>query len=145
MKIIIDSRERCPLVFKCDWISRKLHVGDYGASFKDGHIHEVVFERKSISDLFGTLTFGYDRFRREITRAEKAKTRLIIAVEGSKEKVLKGHTFSKREPSSIITQLETIERKYGVQTLFLGNRPAMANHIHDVFFVEYERYIKENV
>lgn len=142
MTIIVDSREQRPLVFPCDCIKKKLHVGDYGAVFAEGHLHNVVFERKSISDLFGTLTFGYDRFRREIDRAEKCKTRLIIAIEGSKEKVLKGYDHSKRDPESIIKQLETIEKKYSVQHMFFGNRVSMANHIHDVFFVEYERYLE---
>lgn len=144
MKIIVDSREQRPLVFGCTTERKKLHCGDYGASFKDGHIHEVVFERKSIGDLFSTLTFGYDRFRREIFRAEKSKIRLIIAVEGTKEKVLKGYSHSKRDPESIIVQLETIKRKYGVETLFFGNRVSMANHIHDVFMVEYEKYLEGN-
>lgn len=141
MKIIVDSREQRPLVFGCDSIRKKLHVGDYGAEFPAGTIYPVVFERKSIADLFGTLTQGYDRFRKEINRAEIAKTRLIIAVEGSKEKVLKGYPHSARDPESIIKQLETIKTKYGVEHMFFGNRPAMANHIHDFFFVEYEKYI----
>lgn len=139
MKIIIDSREQRPLTFGCDWLRKKLHVGDYCASFKDDHLHDTVFERKSIGDLFTTLTFGYDRFRREINRAEIAKTRLIIVVEGTKEKVLKGYDHSARDPESIIKQLETIKSKYGVETIFFGNRVSMANYIHDYFFEEFER------
>lgn len=142
MIIIVDSREQRPLVFSCNWIKRKLHVGDYGASFKDDHIHEVVFERKSIPDLFGTMTFGYDRFRKEIGRAEISKTRLIIAVEGTKEKVLKGYDYSARDPKSIIKQLETIECKYNVATIFFASRISMTNHIHDFYMVEYKKYLE---
>lgn len=142
MRIIIDSREQKPLIFGCDTMIKKLHVGDYGAMFTADYLYPVAFERKSIGDLYSTLTFGYDRFRKEINRAEIAKTRLIIAIEGTKEKVLKGYSHSSRDPESIIKQLETIERKYGVQAMFFGNRVAMANHIHDIFFLEYERYLE---
>jgi ERCC4-type nuclease len=120
-----------------------LHVGDYGAAFSENHVYRVVFERKSIADLFGTLTFGYDRFRRQIFRAEKAGIKMIIVVEGTKEKVLKGYTHSARDPESIIKQLATIKQKYAVETIFFGNRPAMANHIHDYFYEVYEKQYLE--
>ncbi len=141
MQIIVDSREQRPLVFGCDFIVKKLHVGDYGAAFKEGHLHEVVWERKSIADLFGTLTFGYDRFRKEITRAEKAKIRLIIAIEGTKEKVLLGYKHSSRDPVSIIKQLETIEKKYGVKAVFFASRISMQNYIADYYYEEYQRWL----
>jgi ERCC4-type nuclease len=142
MTIIIDSREQKPLVFGCDWIRKKLHVGDYGAKFSENHLHNVVWERKGIGDLFGTLTFGYDRFRREIARAEQAKFSLIIAVECTKERVLEGYKHSARDPQSIIKQLETIEKKYGVRTMFFTNRTQMAHYIHDFYLVEYEKHLE---
>lgn len=143
MKIIIDSRERRPLVFGCDSIVKKLHVGDYGASFSDNHVFTVVFERKSIADLFGTLTFGYDRFRKQINRASKASIIMIIAVEGTKERVLEGYKHSKRDPASIIKQLETIRIKYSVETIFFPGRVSMANYIHDYFYAIYEQQYLE--
>ena len=77
-------------------------------------------------------------------RAEKAGFKIIIAVEGTKEKVLKGYSHSARDPESIIKQLETIKNKYGVETIFFGNRLSMANYIHDYFFVKYEIFVKES-
>lgn len=101
----------------------------------------MVFERKNIADLFGTLTQGYDRFRKEIARAEKAKFKLIIAIEGTKEKVLEGYRHSQREPASVIKQLETIESKYGVSHMFFASRISMANYIEEFYSEEYRKFI----
>tara|TARA_R110000868_G_scaffold111883_1_gene301750 strand:+ start:2326 stop:2760 length:435 start_codon:yes stop_codon:yes gene_type:complete len=143
MIIIVDSREQRPLVFKCEIIKKGLKFGDYGALFSPDYNYPVIFERKNIADLFGTLTQGYDRFRREIDRAEKAKVKLVIAIEGTKEKVLEGYKHSKRDPASIIKQLETIERKYGVTHMFFASRIAMANHIQEFYEQEYRKFIHE--
>lgn len=141
MHIIVDSREQRPLVFGCDWDRKCLPCGDYGASFKEGHMHSTMFERKSIGDLFGTMTFGYDRFRRLIQKAATLNIKIIIAVEGTKEKVLLGYKHSARDPKSIIVQLETIRNKYGIETIFFPSRIAMQHYIVDYYLVEYEKFI----
>lgn len=141
MLIVVDTREQKPLIFGCDCVRKKLHVGDYGAEMQ-GILHTTVFERKSIGDLFGTLTFGYDRFRREMLKATDLEIKLIIAIEGSKEKVLKGYSHSARDPESIIKQLETIKTKYGVNHMFFPSRISMANYIVDYYVIEYEKHLK---
>lgn len=141
MKIIVDSREQRPLTFGCDWERKGLPVADYGCSFKDNHLHQVLFERKSVADLYGTLTQGYDRFRRMFQKAESKNFKVIIAIEGSKEKVLAGYKHSARDPESIIKQLETINTKYGVSHIFFPSRIAMQNYIVDYYVIEYEKYL----
>lgn len=140
MIILIDTREQRPLDFGCDWKKKTLKFGDYGAMFSDTYQHNVVFERKSIGDLYGSLTFGYDRFRRMFERAEKAKFKIIIGIEGTKEKVLKGYPHSQRDPESVIKQLETIHNKYGVVHMFFPSRIAMAHYIVDYYLNNYEEY-----
>lgn len=108
-------------------------VGDYGCSFYDGHLHSVILERKSIPDLYGSLTQNYDRFRKMFDRAEKKGIKVIICIEGTKERVLEGYSHSARDPASIIKQLETIERKYGVTHLFFKTRHQMSEYIHKYF------------
>ena len=66
MTIIIDNREQKPLEFSVPTKRGTLAVGDYRAEFSDGSVSQVVFERKSINDLYGTLSKGYSRFKREI-------------------------------------------------------------------------------
>lgn len=136
MHIIVDTREQRALEFKCETIRKCLKFGDYGAEIGDYRI-PVVFERKGLADLYGSLTAGYDRLRRVFERAEKAKFRLIIVIEGTKERVLEGYSHSAREPASIIKQLETIERKYGVTHHFFKTRHQMSTHIEE-FFRGYE-------
>ncbi len=142
MVLLVDSREQRKLVFGCDTKVKALKFGDYGAMFSETHQHPVVFERKSIADLYGTCTFQYDRFRKCFERAEKARFKFIIAVEGTKEKVLLGYKHSSRDPATLIKQLETIERKYGVVTMFFPSRIAMQNYIVDYYQNEYEKFIE---
>ena len=69
-RMLMDKREKIGLIFSHPdiraTILHHLNVGDYCICFHDGHIPSVVFERKSVGDLFGTLTGGYDRFKKEI-------------------------------------------------------------------------------
>jgi len=133
MKIIIDSREKRMLSFSCETIIKCLPVGDYGCSFYEGHLHPVILERKSIPDLYGSLTQNYDRFKKMFKRAEEKGIKVIICIEGTKEKVLEGYDHSARDPASIIKQLETIERKYNVEHKFFKTRHQMSAYIEQYF------------
>ena len=64
--IIIDSREQTPLAFE-HFPSRcgTLQSGDYSLA---GHEGRFTVERKSVTDLIGSLTAGRDRFERECHR-----------------------------------------------------------------------------
>ena len=140
--LLVDSRERAPLIFGCDWERKGLKVGDYCARFSPSYQYPLVFERKSINDLFGSLTQSYDRFRRMLLRAEKLGIRVVIAIEGTKEKVLKGCSHSARDPESILVQLETIKKKYNVEYIFFPSRIAMQHYIVDYYLTRYEEYLE---
>jgi len=78
-KIFIDTREQKPLQLNgLDTEFVKLDFGDYTCAepFSD-----VFFERKSLVDLCGTLSKGYDRFKQEVSRAALAGAYLIVVVE----------------------------------------------------------------
>jgi ERCC4-type nuclease len=139
MRILVDTREQQPLFFGCDFERRALKFGDYGCEFSKVYQYPTVFERKNLGDLYGSLTQGYDRLRRCFERAEKSKFRMLIAIEGSREKVLKGYPHSARDPESILKQLETIERKYNVKHLFFPSRISMAHYIVDYYLEKYEQ------
>ncbi len=142
MVILVDSREQAPLSFGCDWERRGLKVGDYAALFSPEYQYPLVFERKSVGDLFSSLTFGYDRFKRMFLRAEKMGVKVIIAIEGTKEKVLRGYPHSARDPESVIKQLETIKRKYDVDHMFFPSRISMAHFICDYYREKYEEWLE---
>lgn len=84
MTIFIDTREQLPInqvARPRTWVSyvkRTLSVGDYTT---DKLLKKFVIERKSPQDLYGTLTKGHRRFRKELGRAEKANILLVIYVE----------------------------------------------------------------
>lgn len=81
LQIIIDSREQRPLYSKSEFITHKLPVGDYSCA--DEMNSGVYIERKSLSDLAGTLTSGYDRFEREIQKAQNLGLYLIVLCDES--------------------------------------------------------------
>lgn len=133
LKIIIDSREQKPLHFTCETSRECLPVGDYRAIFGDGTLSTVVFERKSIGDLYGTLSQGYERFKKEIEKSKENKVLLIIACEGSISKILRGTNYSKRTPISIVYQIFTIRIRHNIETIFCKDREEMSKYITHMF------------
>lgn len=140
--LIQDSREQSPLVFKGKYIVQCMSVGDYGAKFSERYQYPLVFERKGKGDLFGTLSKGYERFKKEIRRAEEQGIKIVIAIEGTKERILRGYSHSKRNGCSIVLQLETIKERYRVDHIYFPSRISMANYIEKFYQVEYEKYLE---
>jgi ERCC4-type nuclease len=137
MKIYIDTREQLPLEFKHEYVDSieivKLDVGDYCARFKNGYMPNVRFERKSLGDLYGTLSQGYERFKREILFSQELDTKLIILVECSMSKVLEGYEHSKRDGESIVRQVFTLWAKYNILPVFCKNREEMSRYIIEFY------------
>lgn len=74
-----DSREQLPFLLDCNVQKVKLPVGDYTIS--EPYFSNIYIERKSLSDLVGTLTGGYDRFINEIEKAKSIDAYLVVIVE----------------------------------------------------------------
>lgn len=134
MKVIIDTREQLPLPFVVDVRTRgliteikheALSVGDYACEFEDGHKPNIFFERKSISDLFGTMTSGYKRFKREYERfAELQDTQkeFWLYMESSVFDILNGYHRSQFPGESMIQKLFTLLERYQIRLLFMPDR-----------------------
>ena len=154
MHILIDSREIKPLSFKSlpktknssglkiTTSVEKLEVGDYGLRLGDGTIAPIIFERKSKADLWGTLCKGYERFKREITRAKDDNIKLILITECGYKDVRDGYRFrvkggkmriSKKSGKATTQQIHTLHIKYGLQPVFCNTRTEMASYIRDYF------------
>ena len=146
MKILVDTREQNPLEFSHSIITEvrmvKLNVGDYGVMFEDGHTPSVFFERKSLPDLFGTMGKGYVRFKREIIRVQETKSTLIIIIEGSLTKVLKGVSYSRMEGISIVRKLFTIWIRYGIGFVCCKDRDEMSRYITEFYYSMGKEYIR---
>ena len=74
--VVVDTREQLPYyfteipgkdgeIFVVPVIVRGLESGDYSIH---GMEDQVAIERKSLDDLYGSVTWGRDRFEREIAR-----------------------------------------------------------------------------
>ena len=137
MIILIDTREQLPLDFNHLYItetqSKGLKVGDYGCQYVDGYIPPVFFERKSLGDLFGTMGKGYPRFKRSLLRAKELKFKLILLVEATLTKVLKGYTHSTMTGISIVRKLMTLQIKYDMDFQFCKDRGEMSRYITEYY------------
>ena len=147
IKIIIDTREKSCLEFTHPYITevihQKLDVGDYGCIFEDGHDPQVYFERKSIADLYGTLGKGYKRFKNEILRSKESKSWLIIIIEGSMTKVLKGYERSQRNPDELVQQLFTLMIRHYIPFVCCTSREEMSRFIVEVYLALGRKRLKE--
>lgn len=106
-----------------------LCVGDYACEFEDGFRPQVVFERKSLGDLYGTMGAGYKRFKREMERARDNGTDLVLLVESSLSDVAAGFERSSQSGESIVTKLFTLRQRYGLEAVFCKNRDEAVYYI----------------
>jgi ERCC4-type nuclease len=101
--------------------------------FSDSFIPPVSIERKSLNDLVGSLSKGYKRFRKEIIRAKENNIQLIILIEASMTKVLKGIEESYRSGDEILQQLFTIMVRHKVPFHCCNNREESSRWIIEKF------------
>ena len=90
--LLIDSREKPkairPIVKYFDSIglvheTSKLFIGDY----QDFNRPQIIVDRKqNIAELAKNCTADHERFRRELERAQKANTTLVVLVEQNRYK-----------------------------------------------------------
>lgn len=75
MKIFVDSREQLPL-FTGKHVERKaMTEGDY---MIPGLEDELVVERKTPNDLYGSITSGHKRFKKEIMRSSDRDFFIVV-------------------------------------------------------------------
>jgi len=120
MTILTDTREQRPL-----WTDNRatLIVGDYTTEKLRKHF---CIERKSLSDLYGTLTAGNQRFKAELFRAAWHRITLEVYVEGTKADFI-AKKFPKGEERKFTSQglerlIKTFERKYFLRFHWHSNR-----------------------
>lgn len=124
MRILIDSREQTPYAFAgaqyqgTTATTGTLTTGDYSLQ---GLSDLIALERKSLSDLTGTLTTGRDRFKRECERG-KGFQYFGLIIEASIEDVRKHNYRSRMTPQSLLQTLATYSVRYGLHVHWCGSR-----------------------
>ena len=79
-EVYVDTREQKPLKFDFKTQIQTLKFGDYCFSSSKSSANTYI-ERKSITDFIGTMSGGYERFKREIDRAKEEDAKLVVLVE----------------------------------------------------------------
>lgn len=101
---------------------KKLDTGDYSI---EGYEHLIMIERKSIADLWMSLTSERERFIREMDRAKLIPGRYLI-IEGTLRDVLAGIPYSKVRSEYILASLTSLEQKYGIHVVYTDKRGDVA-------------------
>lgn len=169
-RIIRDTREQLPYSFhglKTDadkgnkplliqTIDRHLKTGDYSI---DGLESQVTVERKSLSDLYGTLTHGRAAFIRELERMQEMEFSAVV-VEASwdgvihkecdychgaggyeKKNVIQDHVFGLVWINSDWTECTACDGKGSVHPLENGSRVLPKTIVRSMLAME-QRYPK---
>ena len=148
MTLKVDSREQLPLDFSFDTstfnvITEGMPVGDYWAQLEDGTEIPLVFERKGISDLYGTLTKGMPRFKRELERAKEAGIQMVLIIEGSMRDVAKGIPHSQVDGSQILKTIFSLWIRHDLIPVFCNDRAEMARFITESFSAVHRSFEKD--
>lgn len=122
-KILIDTREQQPLVFK-NSESYKLDVGDYCVTAKDYDYTYV--DRKSFGDFCGTTTVGYARFCKELDRCRDLGCYLFIVMEFPFDEIEEYNykSYKKYKLDYVFHNVRSLQKEYSdcSQFVFAGSR-----------------------
>ena len=124
--IIIDSREKTPLVFGCPSVKACLYSGDY--SFV-GAEHLFAVERKSLDDLAASCTFDRrEVFERELLRLRGCRFKRLLII-GSEEDVYEHRYRSNVTPNSLLGSLRSFEVRYDVPVVWKADPDSAARQV----------------
>ena len=120
--IIVDSREQTPLPITFPTITSGLPTGDYSVV---GLEDQFAVERKSLSDLYGSLSSGRERFSRELQRMRAFPFSRLLVI-GSVHEIEQGSSRAKgMNPLAVLNSLAAIEAR-GVPVIFAQSPEAAA-------------------
>lgn len=125
MKIVIDTREQEPFVFRHERYAAEtepgtLTVGDYSLS---GLTDRVAVERKSLPDLVLCLGRERERFERELARGA-ALDAFAVVCKASWLDLSRGEYRSRLNPHAACQSVLAFAGRYRVPFLFAGSRSA---------------------
>ncbi len=135
LKVLVDTREQRPLPIHGEITVSKLDFGDYTST---SHFSKVFVERKSLVDLCGTLSAGFERFQREISRAMDMDSHLVVCVEDNiKQLATIGRTPEtskvKGSPDFFGVRIRSLCQQFpNVQFLFVDGRVRMTQIVEKI-------------
>lgn len=142
MKVVIDTREQCPLDFSkydCEVMRGTLATGDYSLA---GLENLVTLERKSLDDLVQSLQGeARSRFERELQRG-KGLHLFGVIIEGSMKDVAEHRYKSRRQPHAVLQSILAFQVRHHVPFIWAGCRRGAA-YVTYWLLQKYQRQVME--
>lgn len=143
MDIIIDTREQKPLTFTGHkTFRRKLEEGDYNTTELEPYL---TLERKSLADLYGSITSDHQRFKREILRSRDKGKKMYIFIEGTLEDFYYFKWATRKytiTPQTLRKIINTMKERYDLTFVECTSRKQMSRLI--VQTLELQKINKNN-
>jgi ERCC4-type nuclease len=131
--LVIDTREQ-DMLFKhprkgLTIVRDTLKYGDYSIrGFQD----LLAVERKNLSDLFGSIGKGRERFKAELEGLSKYERKWLL-IEATEDDVLSWQEFSLLHPNVARGFLTSLEIRYGIGVYYQPDRRKAERWILDRF------------
>lgn len=139
--IVQDTREQVPLVFRPEFVVVKecLSFGDYAMRLNQ-RLVPVCIERKSLGDLYGTMTNGYKRFKAEYERCKDLKHEMVLLIEATMRQVACGYKHSQFDGESMLKKLFTLKVRYNIDVVFGEDPASCARYVEELFSSIFRNY-----
>ena len=109
--LIIDSREKTPLVFNCPSVKACLYTGDY--SFV-GAEHSFAVERKTLADLAASCASSRrPTFEHELLRLRGCRFRRLL-ITATEPDIHAHNNRSNMSPNALLGSVHTFEVRYDI-------------------------------
>jgi ERCC4-type nuclease len=137
--IVIDSREQRPWSFTVPSVVSALDVGDYSIM---GLESRIAIERKSLSDLMGSITRGRDRFERELAKA-RSYDRFYVLAECSPSDIIEGRYEADVHPRAAWESIASFTVRHC--PFIFGESRSVAERMCESLLVKYAREFRKAV
>lgn len=123
--VVVDTREQAPWSFPEGIATKRggLRAGDYSL---EGFELAIAVERKSLDDLVGSLTFGRERFKRELAVMRRYWSACLV-IEASAIDIVDHAYRSDATPASIIGSCVSIAVDFRLPVFFAHDREIAAD------------------
>jgi len=131
--VLCDTREQTPLPIRAYPVEREgLPVGDYSIrGFHDWSNPAFAVERKSLNDLIGSLTFGRERFWKELEKLRQFRFAALV-IEADRTDI-EQHTYrSAATPESVFQSLTAIMVRCNIHVVFCGDADGAARMVESM-------------
>ena len=121
LQVVVDSREQCP--YRFEGMGAVVEVGALASG--DYSLHgfgsRIAIERKELGDLIGCLSYGRERFERELVRLRSYEFACVL-VESPAHDLRSGCYRSQMDPVSAWQSILALQMRYRIPFIFCDDR-----------------------